>query len=87
MTDETYTHDAAPSVYINLLAAHTMLVRMRDNLRFVSSVVDAIGANQEEITIRQEVLASCVSSLADELEEAADAVGWSRDACLQNGEA
>ncbi|BCT93699.1 hypothetical protein LYSHEL_27260 [Lysobacter helvus] len=75
-------HDVPPSVYINLVAAHELVVRMRDNVRFVSSLVDAIGEPLEEITIRQEVLAACMSCLVDELEEVAEAVRWSKEACV-----
>jgi hypothetical protein len=78
MSMETNAHDAAPSVYINLLAAHMTLVRMRDHLRMVSSVVDAMVDAEAEITIRPEGLAWCVSHLADDLEEVAEAVGWSK---------
>ena len=80
-SDEASAREVAPSVYINLVAAHEMIVRMRDRLRFVSSVADAIGAEEAEISIRSEVLASCVSSLADDLGEVADTVRWSMEAC------
>jgi len=81
MSDETNARDLAPSVYINLLAAHTMIVRMRDHVEMLSSVFEPIGGTEFEVAIKPSALAWCLSSLASDLDEAAEAVRWSREVC------
>jgi hypothetical protein len=82
MSIETNAHETAPSVYINLLAAHMMIVRMRDHLRMVSSVVNGMVDAEAGITIRPEGLAWCVSHLVDDLDEVEETMRWSKEACL-----
>ncbi|UHQ18810.1 hypothetical protein LVB87_11520 [Lysobacter sp. KIS68-7] len=80
MSDETRVQDVAPIAYINLLAAHTLIVQMRDYVRMASTVIESLGDIDSEITIRPEALVWGLSNLADDLEEIAEAVRWSKEA-------
>ena len=81
MSEEQRAHDLAPSAYINLLAAHGTLEEMRDQMRLLSKVFASLDGAEGRITIRPEILVGCVSDLADDLEEVAEAVRWSKEAC------
>ena len=81
MSDETYAHDVAPSVYINLVAAHGMLVRMRDHVRMLSSVFESLDGSALDRAVRPETLVWCVSCLADDLGEVEETVRWTKEAC------
>jgi hypothetical protein len=82
MSEEVRTQDLAPNVYINLLAAQGTLEETCDQMRWLSKVLESIGGAETTITIRPEILAGCVSDLADDLEDVAEAVRWSKDACF-----
>jgi hypothetical protein len=83
MSIETKSNGIAPSVYINLLTAHMMLVRMRDQMIIASCVFEAMVDAEAAITIRPKELARCVSHFADDLQEITETVRWSKEACLK----
>jgi hypothetical protein len=55
-----------------------MIVRMRDHVEMLSSVLEPLGGTEFEVTIKASALAWCLSGLATDLDEVATAIRWSK---------
>lgn len=82
MSDESREHDVTSNaLYMNLLAAYLALVQMRDHMRFLAKVTEPRDRDNPELLVRPEELVWCFSSAATDLNEIAETVRWSVDAC------